>query len=353
MEFTFEEKTDMLKLYFINGSDSNTALNEYVRLFPNRRIPHRTLFHRLEENLRQYGRIDGACRSYPNVDLETAILAYVSVDPYASSREVAMQCGTCKSYVLAALRKHGFKPLKIRRVHHIQEGDLARRAAFCTWLLREKELDAESFARILWTDEASFTNQGWFNRKNTIHWSPHNVREARSGRPQIRFGFNVWCGLIGSKVIGPYIYQGTLTGPRYLEFLQNQFAGYIDDLPLALLQGMIFMQDGCPAHGSAAVMSYLQTQFPGRVLARNANIQWPARSPDLTPMDFYFWGKLKDVVYARLLCEPLEDVDQLESWVREAIGQIPRFELRSATRSVHLRAQLCLAQNGGHFEHLL
>ncbi|EFN75683.1 hypothetical protein EAI_05404, partial [Harpegnathos saltator] len=24
---------------------------------------------------------------------------------------------------------------------------------------------------------------------------------------------------------------------------------------------------------------------------------WPARSPDLNPLDFYFWGALKAIVY--------------------------------------------------------
>ena len=37
--------------------------------------------------------------------------------------------------------------------------------------------------------------------------------------PQVRFNINVWCGRIGSKIIGPVFYGGTLMGERYLEFL--------------------------------------------------------------------------------------------------------------------------------------
>lgn len=32
----------------------------------------------------------------------------------------------------------------------------------------------------------------------------------------------------------------------------------------------------------------------------NENVSWPPRSPDLTPLDFFLWGTLKDV-YMRLV----------------------------------------------------
>jgi hypothetical protein len=28
-------------------------------------------------------------------------------------------------------------------------------------------------------------------------------------------------------------------------------------------------------------------------------VLWPPRSPDITPMDFFFWGYLKHIVYAK------------------------------------------------------
>lgn len=34
--------------------------------------------------------------------------------------------------------------------------------------------------------------------------------------------------------------------------------------------------------------------------ALNENVSWPPRSPDLTPLDFFLWGTLKDV-YIRLV----------------------------------------------------
>jgi len=33
------------------------------------------------------------------------------------------------------------------------------------------------------------------------------------------WGTNVWCGLLGGNLIGPYFYDGTLNGRRYSDFL--------------------------------------------------------------------------------------------------------------------------------------
>jgi hypothetical protein len=41
----------------------------------------------------------------------------------------------------------------------------------------------------------------------------------------------VWCGLIGGKLIGPYFYDGTLTGRRYLDFLANQLPLLLENVP--------------------------------------------------------------------------------------------------------------------------
>ena len=43
----------------------------------------------------------------------------------------------------------------------------------------------------------------------------------------------------------------------------------------------------------------------GRWIGRAGPISWPERSPDMTPLDFYFWGHLKSVVYETTV--PSED----------------------------------------------
>ena len=59
----------------------------------------------------------------------------------------------------------------------------------------------------------------------------------------------------------------------------------------------IFMQDGAPLHYASSVREFLNKNFPSRVISRGRDIAWPARSPDLNPLDFWFCGMLKAKIY--------------------------------------------------------
>jgi hypothetical protein len=41
----------------------------------------------------------------------------------------------------------------------------------------------------------------------------------------------------------------------------------------------------------------LDEQYPDRWIGRGGPRSWPARSPDLNPLDFFLWGHVKNVVY--------------------------------------------------------
>jgi len=47
------------------------------------------------------------------------------------------------------------------------------------------------------------------------------------------------------------------------------------------------------------VTTFLDKTFPGCWVGRGGHTAWPPRSPDLTPLDFFAWGFIKDVVYRR------------------------------------------------------
>ncbi|EFN64531.1 hypothetical protein EAG_07520, partial [Camponotus floridanus] len=56
-------------------------------------------------------------------------------------------------------------------------------------------------------------------------------------------------------------------------------------------------QDGHPAYTSILARIILNQKFPGRWIGLHGPQEWPPRSPDLTPMDFFMWGFLKNKVY--------------------------------------------------------
>ena len=95
-------------------------------------------------------------------------------------------------------------------------------------------------------------------------------------------------------------------------------------------------------------MRYLDHQFDVRVVSRKAirGRDWPPRSPDLNPLDFFLWGYLKSKVYSPL---PLT-LAQLEQNIRREVAALdPNMVLR-ALRDVRERCQAVIAANGGHIE---
>ena len=49
----------------------------------------------------------------------------------------------------------------------------------------------------------------------------------------------------------------------------------------------IFHQDGAAAHYSLRVRTWLHNKRPENWIGRGGPVEWPARSPDLTPCDFF------------------------------------------------------------------
>ena len=105
-------------------------------------------------------------------------------------------------------------------------------------------------------------------------------------------------------------------------FLENELDDFLDNVSLLQRQQIWFQQDGAPCHSRLDVRQYLQNRFNGRIIHRFSEISWPPRSPDLTPLDFFLWGYLKQKVY---LQRPFTNVAHLERVIAESfvIEQLP------------------------------
>ena len=42
----------------------------------------------------------------------------------------------------------------------------------------------------------------------------------------------------------------------------------------------------------------LRSVFEIRIISRNSDVNWPPRSCDLTPLNYFLWGAVKDKCYA-------------------------------------------------------
>ena len=96
------------------------------------------------------------------------------------------------------------------------------------------------------------------------------------------------------------------------------------------------------------MQDFLNRHFPNRWIGRGSLFFWPPRSPDLTCLDFYLWGRIKDLVYKT---RPTTREDMIVR-IQNAINIIPRAEIEAAVNSTQKRLDQCIQNNGQHFEHL-
>lgn len=230
----------------------------------------------------------------------------------------------------------------------LNEEDFDRRLNHCHWLLAMISDDPSFLSKILWTDESTFSSDGRVNLHNMHYWSAENPHWMCEVQHQGRWSVNVWCGIIGGSIIGPYFFERSLTGNSFLEFLRNELPVLLEDVPLDIRQNMFLQLDGCPAHFANNVKEYLNEAYPYRWIGRGSLFPWPARSPDLTCVDFYLWGRIKDLVFQT---RPTTKED-MRNRIKNAIRGISKAEVETAILSTQERAELCVEHDGKQFEHL-
>jgi hypothetical protein len=81
----------------------------------------------------------------------------------------------------------------------------------------------------------------------------------------------------------------------------------------------LFQQDGAPPYFHKEVTNFLNRKFTEKWIGRVGPVTWPPRSPDLTPLDFFFWGYIKDAVYVPPLATVLPE---LAGRIRDAVATV-------------------------------
>ncbi|XP_031785939.2 uncharacterized protein LOC116418120 [Nasonia vitripennis] len=197
---------------------------------------------------------------------------------------------------IVRVTRRPYKPTKVQKVF---QRDHERRQAYCEWGLRQLARNPLFFRRVCFSDESTFTNNGPINKQVTRMWSEQNPHWFIENDRQHRWKFNVWIGIVGDRIIGPIFYNENLTARRYRRLLRL-INGRLHDNPIPQNQ-MWWQMDGAPAHNAAVVTEYLEERFPERWIGLNSpHVRFPPRSPDLTIMDYYFFGNIKRICYTQV-----------------------------------------------------
>ncbi|GFT95855.1 histone-lysine N-methyltransferase SETMAR [Trichonephila clavipes] len=153
----------------------------------------------------------------------------------------------------------------------IHRNDHQARRRFVEWAQNEIAVVPDFHKRILFSHEAHFWLNGYVNKQNCRIWSEAN----------------------------PQVYVETPLHPEKLTELW-------------------FQQDGATCPTVRATIDLLKDTFGDRLFSRFGPVNWPPRSCDLTPLDYFLWGYVKSLVYA----DKPQTLDHLEDNIRRVIADI-------------------------------
>ena len=220
-----------------------------------------------------------------------------------------------------------------------------RRLTAANWFLSK----TESFFtdQVIWTDEKYFVLKQCPNRKNSVIWAPANPHVLVQCKSQSNQKAMCWTGLYNGKVIGPFWIQGTMDRNVYNTLLKDDIWPSIKGVTTR--HSLYFMQDGATCHTVAENLKFLDEKFSGRVISNKTDIPWPPNSPDLNPLDFFFWGHAMNHVYR---VKP-ETIDQMKSIVNDFSASMDSNLIKKVCGSARKRFGQMREAYRGHFEHLL
>lgn len=277
MVFSNAEALDMLMVLGECHRCCRRAARVYAQRYPQRFHHSYNVFERLVSRVIS----SGCVQPHHNKTKEIArpvtverapdVVAAIIQDPKTSVRRVALESGVSQASVSRILKKEKIRPYHISLHQELSEQDFENRLGFCTWASLEFETDEKYFENVLWSDEATFRSNGQVNKHNLHYWSADNPHWMRTVDRQRYWTLNTWCGILDDKIIGPYFFDGNLTGEIYNNFLRNSLPLLLEDISLEKREKMLYMQDGCPAHYDVRVRNTLTEMFGNQWIGRGGN----------------------------------------------------------------------------------
>jgi len=109
---------------------------------------------------------------------------------------------------------------------------------FCNWIRGQR--NPAFVENLLFSDETTFNNRGQVNRYNCHYYSDVNLHWQRNQEFQRQWSINVWIGIVGDHIIGPYFFEENLNAANYLHFFQNDLLDLLRPVGNQVLRIMWF-----------------------------------------------------------------------------------------------------------------
>lgn len=355
--YTVDQRVFLVKTYYKYGESAAETVRKSRTEFGRNNAPSKTAVGKLIQKFEEMGTVQDARkrvyhRSGRSLENIAAVRESIADAPKTSIRHRAQQLHLKRSTLHTILTKDlHLKAYKIQLTQELKPIDHQARRTFVNWALQRKEENGDFFNKIIFSDEAHFHLGGYVNKQNCRIWGEENPRMILE-KPMHPQRVTVWCGFWAGGVIGPYFFQNeagtalSVTGDRYRSMIGNFLWNELDGIDI---QRMWFQQDGATPHTANETLDLLRERFQNRIISRRGDVNWPPRSCDLTPLDFFLWGFLKEKVYVN---NP-ETIQQLRDNIITAIVEISPQLCEKVIDNFAKRMTCCQRSRGGHLPDII
>ena len=355
--YTIEQRVKVIQAYYENGRSNQNAYRALREFFGQFNRPNVRTIGKIVHKFEQTGSVGDVKRPAHARTARTAeniatIRDSVAEEPSTSTRRRSQQLHLSRSSMMNIMHKdlhlHAYK---VQLTQELKPTDHLKRRQWSEWWQEKATIDDQFPTKIIFSDEAHFHLSGFVNKQNCRIWANVNPRVIVE-KPMHPQRVTVWCGLWAGGIIGPYFFQNdaglavTVNGVRYREMITNFLWPELDHMNV---EDMWFQQDGATCHTANETKALLREKFNGRVISHGGDVNWPPRSCDLTPLDFFLWGYLKEKVYVDKPAKIQELKDEI---IRHINGIEPQLCL-SVIENLHHRMEVCRRGRGAHLADIL
>lgn len=357
--YSKEDRIFLIQNYYANDKNVTLTLRKWSSQFKNRSKPDAKMIDTLVKKFERTGSVLDDIESRKNKEKTARTPEIIdevkrrhSESPNLSVRQLGQQAGTSSTTAWRILNKDlELFPYKVQVAQQLTEKAVEKRLAFATDMCDLIDECKINTSEIIFSDEAHFWLEGYVNRQNYRIWGTERPELLRT-KPLHPKKLTVWCGLTAERIIGPFFVEESITGSVYNDFLTTRFLPVAEELDLL---DHHFQQDGAPPHTTRENLTLLRDNFGSKVIARNfpetfkEGIAWPPYSPDLSPLDFFLWGYVKDRVYKN---NP-KSLVELKLAIETTIEAIPIETLQKTVENFERRVRMLIHTGGRHIENIL
>ena len=185
------------------------------------------------------------------------------------------------------------------------------------------------------------------HRQNDRIWAPVPPNEVVECNKTTAAKCMAWTGMVGCRCLPVVSFQGNVNGKVYFNFVKNTLWPAVR--ARATQKQYWYQHDGATCHVTTECLEFLHSKFGHRILSRRLDHHWPAKSPDLSPIDFSFWSQASTHL-KRVKPTTLEG---MKAAVEEFAANLDENAVRKMCRHTRKRALACISAESHQFEHLI